>query len=118
MGDKHVMWAIKTGDLDEVKAKLVTAEDVNQIMSSGRMPLHYAADYGQTEVMEYLISIGANVNAKDKHGFSPLASACFEDHIDCVKILLEKGADKNEKTEDGNGVFEASNNEALKALFK
>lgn len=24
MGDKELMWALKTGDMDEVKAKLVT----------------------------------------------------------------------------------------------
>lgn len=32
-------------------------QDVN-----GRMLLHYAADYGQSEVVSYLISRGANVN--------------------------------------------------------
>ena len=29
---------------------------------NGRMALHWAADYGQTEVIEYLISKGAKVN--------------------------------------------------------
>ena len=30
--------------------------------TNGRTPLHYAADYGQAEVIEYLISKGADVN--------------------------------------------------------
>lgn len=33
---------------------------------AGRTPLHYAADYGQEEVMLYLISKGANVNVAKK----------------------------------------------------
>lgn len=28
--------------------------------------------------------------APDKHGFTPLMSACFEGHVSCVKLLLEK----------------------------
>lgn len=71
------------------------------------MLLHYAADYGQSEVVSYLISRGANVNvsyrwtpnniflnktsvqqAVDKHGISPLLAAIWEGHTNCVKILL------------------------------
>lgn len=28
--------------------------------------------------------------APDKHGFTPLMTACFEGHLSCVKLLLEK----------------------------
>lgn len=31
-------------------------------MIDGRRPIHYAADYGQKEILEYLIQLGANVN--------------------------------------------------------
>lgn len=33
-------------------------------MSDGRYPLHFAADYGQTDVLIYLLSKGANVNVR------------------------------------------------------
>lgn len=112
------MWALKTGDLDEVMAKLVTTEDVNRTLDGGRMPLHLAADFGQTDVVEYLISKGANVNAPDKHGLTPLISACFEGHASCVKILLEKGADKDCKGPDGISALEAAESEAIKAMLK
>lgn len=36
--------------------------DVNAELSGGRNALHYAADYGQTDVIECLIEAGANVN--------------------------------------------------------
>ena len=41
--------------------------DVN-IEVQGRLPLHYAADYGQTEVLEYLLSKGAKVNVSTSIG--------------------------------------------------
>ncbi|KAG7225632.1 hypothetical protein INR49_005038 [Caranx melampygus] len=66
------------------------AEDANRTLDGGRKPLHYAADFGQTDVVEFLISKGADVNAPDKHGLTPLISACFEGHTSCVKVLLDK----------------------------
>jgi ankyrin repeat protein len=35
--------------------------DVN-LAIDGRSPIHYASDYGQADVIEYLISKGADVN--------------------------------------------------------
>ncbi|KAL7857770.1 hypothetical protein AOLI_G00178720, partial [Acnodon oligacanthus] len=118
MGDKELMWALKNGDLDEVKALLKKDEDVNRTLEGGRKPLHYAADCGQAEMLEFLLSKGADVNAPDKHGITPLLSATYEGHLACVKILLEKGADKERKGPDGLSAFEAAESEAIKALLK
>ena len=52
--------------------------------------MHLAADYGQLEVLEYLVSQGADINAKDKHGISVILAAIWEGHAKCVKFLLEK----------------------------
>uniref|UniRef100_A0A3Q3VJB7 Uncharacterized protein n=1 Tax=Mola mola TaxID=94237 RepID=A0A3Q3VJB7_MOLML len=118
MGDTDLIWALKTGDLEEIKAKLVTAEDVNRTLEGGRKPLHVVADFGHIDVMEFLISKGADVNAPDKHGMTPLLCACFESHAACVKLLLEKGADKSPKTPDGKSAFEAAERDDIKALLK
>lgn len=42
------------------------ADDVNRVVEerSGRLPLHIAADFGQEEVMVYLITIGADINVR------------------------------------------------------
>ena len=55
----------------------------------GRLPLHYAGDYGQLEVVKYLCSKGAKVDSKDKHGITPVLAAIWEGHTACVKYLLE-----------------------------
>uniref|UniRef100_A0A8C2AGV2 Myotrophin n=1 Tax=Cyprinus carpio TaxID=7962 RepID=A0A8C2AGV2_CYPCA len=94
------------------------AEDVNRTLEGGRKPLHYAADCGQAEMLEFLLSKGADVNAPDKHGITPLLSATYEGHVTCVKILLEKGADKDRKGPDGLSAFEAAESEAIRDLLK
>uniref|UniRef100_UPI0037E81A57 myotrophin n=1 Tax=Semicossyphus pulcher TaxID=241346 RepID=UPI0037E81A57 len=119
MADNDLIWALKTGDLEEVKAKLVTAEDVNRTLNGERNPLHYAADFNQKEVVLFLISKGAHVDAIDKHGYTPLICACYEGNVDCVKILLEKGANKELKTTNGVSPFEAATeSDAIRALLK
>ncbi|KAL4624999.1 myotrophin [Arapaima gigas] len=117
MGDKELMWALKNGDLDEVKT-LVKDEDVNRTLEGGRKPLHYAVDCGMTEVVEFLLSKGADVNACDKHGFTPLLTAASEGHLACVRILLEKGADRTKKSPDGRGALDVTECDAIKALLQ
>lgn len=57
-----IMWAIKNGDLDRVK-ELIEQKNVNVNQEiTARFPIHYAADYGQADVLQYLLSKGADAN--------------------------------------------------------
>lgn len=59
-----IMWAIKNGDLDRVK-ELIEQKNVNVNQEiTARFPIHYAADYGQTDVLQYLLSKGADANVR------------------------------------------------------
>jgi len=111
-------WAVKNGDLDQVK-ELVEGKgaDVNQTID-GRLPLHYASDYGQLEVLQYLAEKGAKLNEMDKHGISPLLAAVWEGHTHCVKFLLDKGASKAGTAPDGTSYVEAAEKEEIKALLR
>jgi ankyrin repeat protein len=57
---------------------------------------------GDAKKVEELLSKGANVNAKDVDGFTPLMEASVEGSTEVVKLLLAKGADVNAKNEDGD----------------
>jgi len=105
--------------MDEVKSKLVTPDDMNRTLESGRKPLHYASDYNQADVVLYLLSKGADINATDRHGFTPLICACYENNVACVKVLLEKGAAKELKTPDGITAFDAAaESEIIQKMLK
>ncbi|CAH1961733.1 unnamed protein product [Acanthoscelides obtectus] len=111
------VWAIKNGDLEQVKDIIEKKSlNVNEEVD-GRPLILYAADYGQKDVIDYLISAGADVNSKDKHGITAILAAIWEGHKDCVKLLLEKGAKKEGVAPDGKTYLESAENNEIKQML-
>jgi ankyrin repeat protein len=63
--------------------------------------LHYAAYGGHKEIAELLIAEGADVNAKDEDGVTPLHEAAFGGYKEIAELLIAKGADVNAKNNGG-----------------
>ncbi|XP_050314777.1 myotrophin [Anthonomus grandis grandis] len=111
------VWAIKNGDLEQVKDIIEKQTiDVNQDVD-GRPLILYAADYGQKAVIEYLISQGADINAKDKHGITPVLAAIWEGHKACVELLLLKGAKTDGVAPDGKSYMESAESNEIRQLL-
>lgn len=151
MSSNDVIWSIKNGDMDQVREHFETTvsdafvgrfenkfllqkSNINEPIE-GRPPIHYAADYGQKDIIKYLISKGADLNvsslrvlessfmpvscqAMDKHGIRAVLPAIWEGHTECVKLMLESGADKNGKTPDGKSYLEVAEKEEIINLLK
>ena len=58
-----------------------------------------AAEHGYTGIARLLLKYGADVNAKNVHGITPLFMAAAEDHRDTAKLLLDAGAPVNQSWE-------------------
>jgi uncharacterized protein len=61
--------------LEAVKMSLDLGGDVNAVNAKGQTALHAAVYMGYTEVIKFLASKGANMNAKDKYGQTPISIA-------------------------------------------
>jgi ankyrin repeat protein len=74
----------------------------------GAEPLHYAADANhwtptaQADVIEYLTSIGADPNALDNSGVSPLHRAVRTRSASAVRALLDAGASPTQPNMSGS----------------
>ncbi|HVW02465.1 MAG TPA: ankyrin repeat domain-containing protein [Planctomycetaceae bacterium] len=74
----------------------------------GAQPLHYAADANhwdpksQAEIIDSLLSIGADANALDKSGVAPLHRAVRTRSEPAVRALLDGGANPRLKNKAGS----------------
>ncbi|XP_062847919.1 ankyrin repeat and SOCS box protein 10 [Trichomycterus rosablanca] len=122
--DLVIQNALYTGDLETIKqffpkgspAKLVIQPEGGAMrwVSDGKVkglwsltyeqelttPLHITAGRGFTDCLRHLLFRGANVDFSPG-GTTALHEACQECHPDCVKLLLQYGANANAVTEDG-----------------
>jgi len=78
-------------DLSTNSRNVVNVGDYDQ-----RTALHVASSEGLLDVVRFLINEGANVNAQDRWGGTPLSDAIRQQHEEIVKYLIEKGASKPE----------------------
>jgi hypothetical protein len=78
---------------------------INAQFENGVTALMYAAAFKSGEIGIYLISIGADVNAKNIYGLTALHYACesniVEDSENLIKKLIDSEADINAKDENG-----------------
>ena len=88
--------AILAGEIKEVRRSLESGTDPNQPISDerGGYPLHFAVN-SSIEMMQLLIEHGADVNAKDQNGKTPLHITAVIPSIEKMQILIEHGADVN-----------------------
>ena len=59
--------------------------------------IHKAAFEGDIEAVKQHLAAGADVNAKDEDGYTPLNFAAQQGHKEVVELLIAKGADVNAK---------------------
>uniref|UniRef100_A0A8C9W2I0 Ankyrin repeat domain 27 n=1 Tax=Scleropages formosus TaxID=113540 RepID=A0A8C9W2I0_SCLFO len=68
----------------------------------GYTPLHVAAVYGQSQLIDLLVSKGALVNATDYHALTPLHLSCQKGYQSVTLLLLHYKGSTNAQDNNGN----------------
>lgn len=84
--------AAKAGCVELVR-RLTSATSVNTLTASSQSPLHMAALQSQPSCVGILVNAGADLNARDKDGCTPLYLAVAHRNSAVVLDLLARGAD-------------------------
>lgn len=121
--------AAAMGDADSVAALVENKADVNAKNEFGETPLHLASELRNLEmatlnfssrrgkfdfksennkVAELLIARGADVNARDNNGQTPIYRAATWDNAAVAQVLIDRGADQNIRDTAGVSAFERS----------
>lgn len=93
----------KQGDLYNIKVILQKDKKlINSADESGYTPLHWALIRQNWDLAKFLISMGANVNARGADGGSPMHCAANHENTEIIKLLIKEGAQKDLKNLWGN----------------
>lgn len=123
-GCTPVFEAAKYGDLIGIQKLATLKADMNIVCKYGMSSLSIAKN-NETFIKE-LVKLGADVNAQDEDGETPLmntASHGMKDALSKSKLLLSLGADKSLKDKTGKTAYQRikdkrTSSEELKALLK
>jgi ankyrin repeat protein len=95
--------AIENGDTGAVRALLDRYSfDVNARDRDRQTLLYKAARAGNVDMVEMLLSAGANVNARSGYETTPLHWVARSGNRDIAEMLVDKGADVNARDSSGN----------------
>ncbi|XP_023011621.1 uncharacterized protein isoform X2 [Leptinotarsa decemlineata] len=83
---------IRMVPLDEIRILLACGAKVNEPVTQGLMPLHYAVWQRYYEATQLLLTRGGDVNATDECGYSPLHLSAEHGYTEVVRLLLASGA--------------------------
>lgn len=104
--------AIQKGEVAKVKTLISNNKELIHMKSEkGQTPLHLAVQNGNQEIVDFLISQGADINARDGEGNTPLITALASRKTDTARFLLSKGVDvKIKNTQNQPAIFFAIRN--------
>jgi ankyrin repeat protein len=108
-GNSHTLWTVclkKTHasgnreNVRRVKDAIAAGADVNYSHDDYSC-LAAAATGGDVEIVKLLLAAGADKDAKDQQGFTPLFFATMGGNTKCIGVLINAGADKDTMNNQG-----------------
>lgn len=98
-------WAATHGYAELAKCLLSKefgkAADINIVQSRGKTALHLASEHDRVDIVDILLSHGAEPDLRSDGRWTPLINAAEKGHAAVVAKLLEAGADVNADLSNG-----------------
>ena len=91
--------AVYKGDIGAVNILFSAGANIQIEWWNTGFPLHIVAKAGNIKMIRWLYSRGADANAVNRVGYSPIHSTALFGHVEAFMVLRELGADIHKKVE-------------------
>lgn len=89
-------------DINECRKYINSKEKANAVHTDGSSLLMLACINGKFDVVQFLLSLGADVNyVEPQCGYTCLMYACINRHVKIIELLIEYKANVNAKQKEG-----------------
>lgn len=107
-GRSPLFYSLLLDNTGLLKRLIQAGADINQQDKQGWTTLHHAIQRNNLPAVEILLQSGVDLEIKDRYGNTPLWRAVFssEGKGDIIKLLLNFGADSNNKNDSGTSPIE------------
>lgn len=102
-----LMQAVASGRIPTIQALLDHGANLLARDDSGGFPIHYLNSNTPAglKIAEMLVKSGADINAVDNEGMTPLINLASSDDASVVRFLLAHGAKVNARSKDGSSAL-------------
>lgn len=114
--------AVPAQTVKEIPEKKPMAGEEKSEISAEQKELNdeliYASAKGKTWLVGKLLDKGADVDAKDKDGYTSLMRAVLNRHKKTTDLLMEREADENAENNWGSSVHDMTTDSEIKAILR
>jgi ankyrin repeat protein len=115
----NIFKAARTGNVKVLESYILHGADLSQRKGERKNTvLHEAAKLNQTEIVRVLLESGADIEAKNFENSTPIFSAVAIENgeSDCLRLLIDAGANVNAEHDKYSVLHLAANNDNFDAV--
>lgn len=118
--DKTIEDFVREGNVDQLHKVLASigTDELNTLDDTGLGLIHWASDRGNYEVLSLVLKTKSiNIDLQDSDGQTSLFYASSCGHKDCVKLLLDNGANKEILDNEGSSCLDVAYDDEIRKLL-
>jgi len=105
-GKSAIFYACQVNNTEMIKALINANVDIMQYDNDTVYPLHLACMNGNLEIVKMFVeTLNADVECRDKNGYTPLYVAYINQRSNIIKYLIGKGCNVDAQNNDGVAIL-------------